>query len=156
YRGLKELTAPEIKWETELLFKFDEELEKAFNKGKKISPSSSKNATEIKFFIELHYQAGVGEDLQSVQLIWRGNPNAVGAKLRDDLSRRAKAPLLLTEVRRELVNKKGKLQGVSLNDVTTLTAVFNRDCGSLVSSQKNGIDLTKTFPKALKDAVCEQ
>jgi S-DNA-T family DNA segregation ATPase FtsK/SpoIIIE len=156
YRGLPELTAPEVEWETEKLFQFDEVLEWAREKGKKISDSSAKSATEIKFFIDLHYQVGLGEDNQSVQLIWRGNPEAIGAELHDDLERLAKAPLLLTEARRELVNKKGKLQGISLNDVTTLTAVYGKDCGSLVSSQKNGIDLAKTFPKALREAQQEQ
>lgn len=156
YRGLKDLTAPQVKWETELLFTYDEVLAKARQKGKKISESAARNATEIKFFIELFYQAGTGEDVQSVQLIWRGKPETIGAELRDDLQRLEKTPLLLTEVRRELVNKKGKLQGISLHDVTTLTAVFGKDCGSLVSTQKNGTDLSKTFPKALKDAVTEQ
>ena len=156
YRGLPALTAPEVEWDTERLFQFDEVLSKAREKSKKISDSTARNASEIKFFIELHYQAGVGEDIQSVQLIWRGNPEAIGAELHDDLKRLAKTPLLLTEVRRELVNKKGRLQGISLNDVTTLTAVYGKDCGSLISSQKNGIDLQKTFPKALRGTILEQ
>ncbi|MFN7929196.1 MAG: hypothetical protein U0Y68_14865 [Blastocatellia bacterium] len=156
YRGLKELTAPQVKGETELLFNYDEVLAKAREKGKKISESAARNATEIKFFIELTYQAGTGEDVESVQLIWRGKPETIGAELRDDLQRLEKTPLLLTEVRRELVNKKGKLQGISLHDVTTLTAVFGKDSGSLVSTQKNGIDLSKTFPKALKEVVADQ
>lgn len=156
YRGLVELTAPDVVWETEKLFQFEEVLEWAREKKKKISDSSARASTEIKFFIELRHQAGVGQDLQSVQLVWRGNTQAIGAELAEDLQRLGKAPLLLTEVRREIVNKKGKLQGISLSDVSTLTAVYGKDCGSLISSQKNGKDLTKDFPKALQQALTEE
>jgi len=156
YRGLAGLSAPEIVWETEQLFQFEEVLEWAREKKKKISDSSARAATEIKFFIELRHQAGVGKDIQSVQLIWRGATQTIGAELAEDLQRLGKAPLLLTEVRREIVNKKGKLQGISLNDVTTLTAVYGKDCGSLISSQKHGKDLAKDYPKALQEALSEQ
>lgn len=156
YRGLVELTAPEVLWETEMLFQFEEVLEWAREKKKKISDSAAKTAAEIKFFIELRHQVGMGEDVQSVQLIWRGNTQAIGAELAEDLQRLRKAPLLLTEVRREIVNKKGKLQGISLNDVSTLTAVYGKDCGSLISSQKNGKDLAKEFSQALQEALREE
>lgn len=156
YRGLAGLTAPEIVWETEQLFQFEEVLEWAREKKKKISDSSARAATEIKFFIELRHQAGVGHDTQSVQLIWRGNTQAIGAELAEDLQRLGKAPLLLTEVRRKIVNKKGRLQGISLSDVTTLTAVYGQDCGTLISSQKHGKDLAKDYPKALREALAEQ
>ena len=107
YRGLAGLTAPEVVWETEQLFQFEEVLEWAREKKKKISDSSARAAAEIKFFIELRHQAGVGQDIQSVQLIWRGNTQTIGTELAEDLQRLGKAPLLLTEVRREIDNKKG-------------------------------------------------
>lgn len=156
YRGLPELTAPTVRWETEKLFQFEEVLAWAHEKGKKTSSSAARSATEIKFIIELRHQVGLGEEVQSVQLIWRDNTEAIGAELSGDLQRLSKMPLLMTEVRRELVNKKGKLQGISLNDVTTLTAVYGKDCGSLISIQKHGKDLAKEFPQALQAAVNEQ
>lgn len=157
YRGIEKLTAPEVRWDTYWLFKYDELLEKAAKKAKyKRNESTARGATEIKFVVELAYRSTADEDVQTVQLVWRGNPNAIGMELRNDLGRMAKSPFLLSEVRRELVNKKGKLQGVALNDVATLTAVFGRDCGSLIGTQKLSDDLAKNLPRALKNAVQEQ
>lgn len=157
YRGLDRLTAPEVRWETHWLFKYDELLEKAATKPKyKRNESMARGAAEIKFVVELNYRTAAVEDAQSVQLVWRGNPNAIGMELRSDLGRLSKNPFLISEVRRELVNKKGKLQGVSLIDVATLTAVFGRDCGSLIGTQKLSEDLAKILPQALKTAVKEQ
>lgn len=157
YRGMDRLTSPEVRWDTHWLFKYDELLEKAAKKTKyKRNESTARVATEIKFVVELSYRSASNEDAQTVQLVWRGNPNAIGMELRSDLNRLIKNPFLISEVRRELVNKKGKLQGVSLNDVTTLTAVFGRDCGSLIGTQKSSDDLVKILPQALKNAVQEQ
>jgi S-DNA-T family DNA segregation ATPase FtsK/SpoIIIE len=158
YRGIAKLTTPEVRWDTHWLFKYDELLEKAAKKAKKYkrNESTARVATEIKFVVELSYRSATDEDTQTVQLVWRGNPNAIGIELPSDLNRLAKSPFLISEVRRELVNKKGKLQGVSLNDVATLTAVFGRDCGSLIGTQKSSDDLARILPQALKNAVQEQ
>lgn len=155
YRGLEQLTSPEVEWDTYWLFKYETLLEKAAAKSKKYrrNESTARAATEIKFVVELTYPDDDGVQGPSVQLIWRGNPNAIGMEMRTDLGRLAKNPFLLSEVRRELVNKKGKLQGVSLGDVSTLTAVFNRDSGSLVGTQKASENLAAQLPQTLRRTV---
>jgi S-DNA-T family DNA segregation ATPase FtsK/SpoIIIE len=153
YGGLDRLTSGLIKWETNWLFKYDELLKKAAEKPKyKRNESTSRAAAEIKFIVELTHSAG---EKDSVQLIWRGDPNAIGAELRNDLERLVKHPFLSGEVRRELVSRKGKLQGISLNDVTTLQSAHGKACGSLIGTERNSDDIAKILPSALKAAERE-
>jgi S-DNA-T family DNA segregation ATPase FtsK/SpoIIIE len=153
YHGLEQMTTGLVKWDTNWLFRYDELLKKAVERPKyKRNESGSRAATEIKFIIELTHGAG---EKDSVQVIWRGNQNAIGMELRNDLDRLVRNPFLTGEVRRELVSRKGKLQGISLNDVTTLQSVFGRDCGSLIGTEKNSDDIARILSGALKTAERE-
>jgi DNA segregation ATPase FtsK/SpoIIIE, S-DNA-T family len=157
YRGLEKLTGSNIQWETHWLFKYDTllEQERRKQKGKyKDNTSIARTSTEIKFYVELldDSQTAIGK----TQLIWRANPNAIGMELNEDLSRMLKnSPFQLCQVSRELVSKKGRLQGISLADVGTLAAAYRQDRGSLVSKYDNHQDLRKLLPDRLKKASDE-
>lgn len=158
YRGIEKLTSPEIEWETYWLFKYDELLEETKKRQKKKykeNQSVSKAATEIKFYVELHSSSS---DNHKIQLIWKYNPNAIGLELRQDLERLTnsdKSAFIQSQITRELVSKKGRLQGISLNDIGTLMAAFGQDRGSLIPKYDPNLDLAKTFPKKIKKAVEE-
>ncbi|MCW6038726.1 hypothetical protein K4A83_20975 [Spirulina subsalsa FACHB-351] len=137
YRGIEQLTSPEITWNTHWLFKYDEllkqEQQKNKNKKKEVkNTSTAKSSIEIKFYVELHL-ANSTKLINKIQLIWKGQPNAIGMELRHDLVRLQKAPCFISQVSRELVNKKGRLQGVSLEDVGTLMAAYGQNRGSLIN-----------------------
>ena len=160
YRGIEQLTNPEIEWETHWLFKYDELLEETKEKQKKKykeNQSLSKSATEIKFYVELHSSSSV---TPKIQLIWRFNANkkatAIGLEYYQDLIRLTdsnKSAFIQSNISRELVSKKGRLQGISLNDVGTIMAAFGQDRGSLIPKYQAKLDLAKTFPKKVKKAV---
>jgi DNA segregation ATPase FtsK/SpoIIIE, S-DNA-T family len=155
YRGLDRLTQPNINWDIHWLFKYDELIEDAKSKPKyKENNSVSQNATQIKFYVELEYEDEVHPSHQ-VQLIWKGNPNKIGAELHKDLLRLRKHPFPLSKVSKNPISKKGKLQGVSLNDVGTLQAVYGQNRGSLIGKYNSNNDISKLFDKNLKIALEE-
>lgn len=157
YRGIEQLTAPHIEWETHWLFKYETLLAETQKKQKKKyreNTSTSKAATEIKFYVEMRdsAQALIAKN----QLVWRCNPNAIGMELSSDFERLLKdSPFQLSQVSRELVSKKGRLQGIAFSDVGTLMAAYRQDRGSLVSKYDRKSDLDKTLPKKLKQAVTD-
>ena len=73
-------------------------------------------------------------------------------ELNDDLSRLSEKPFLLTSVNREPVSKKGHLQEISLDDVSTLEAAFGQDRGSLVSVLTKATDVVKLLHTKLQEA----
>jgi S-DNA-T family DNA segregation ATPase FtsK/SpoIIIE len=160
YRGIEQLTHPEITWNTHWLFKYDELLdsEQTKNKNKyKKNVSVAKAASEIKFYVELRSRSSQ-QVIGKTQLIWQGNSNSIGMELHDDLKRLVNpkhSAFFLSQVARELVSKKGRLQGISLTDVGTLMAAYGQDRGSLVSKYDRKLDLAKQFSTALKQAVKE-
>ena len=155
YRGIEELTTPHIEWQTHWLFKYEillEETKKKLKSKYRENASISKNATEIKFYVKM--RDSTQELIAKTQLIWRCNPNSIGMEMSKDLERMLKnSPFQLSQVSRELVSKKGRLQGISLADVGTLMAAYRQDRGSLVSKYDRNSDLDKTLPKGLKEAV---
>jgi S-DNA-T family DNA segregation ATPase FtsK/SpoIIIE len=155
YRGLEQLTDPQVSWETHWLFEYDKLLQEAMKRAKyKENTSTAKAATQIKFYVELETTDNLGlHSSVKIQLIWQGNPNAIGMELNNDLTRLVKLPFIHLEVNRNPVNKKGKLQGLSLDDVGTLEAVFRQDRGSLVSALTKSIDLGKIFIDRLNDSL---
>jgi len=155
YRGIENLTSPHIQWETHWLFRYDTLLEQLRNKAKyRKNTSAARAATEIKFYVEM--RDGTQSLIGKTQLIWRCSSNAIGMELRDDLNRlHSKAPFQLSEVARELVSKKGRLQGIALSDVGTLMAAYNQDRGSLVGKSEPKSDLGKMLPARLKQAESE-
>ncbi|HEX8902435.1 FtsK/SpoIIIE domain-containing protein [Vitreimonas sp.] len=147
YRGLEKSLGPKVKWEVGRLFKYAELIEKK-KKTKKYRPnrSVSRAALQIKFDVTLV----VNKERTTVQLIWMARPDAMGGELRDDLDRLANRPFILCEVDRLPVSKKGALQSISLNDVATLQAAYDRDSGSLVPRLTGSQDCERRFGLALK------
>jgi DNA segregation ATPase FtsK/SpoIIIE, S-DNA-T family len=90
------------------------------------------------------------------QMVWRCSPNTIGMELSSDFERLLKkSPFQISQVSRELVSKKGRLQGITLSDVGTLMAAYSQDRGSLISKNDPKSDLDKTLPKKVKEAVRE-
>jgi DNA segregation ATPase FtsK/SpoIIIE, S-DNA-T family len=156
YRGLDRLTQTKINWDVHWLFKYEELIEDAKSKSNKYKEniSVSQNATQIKFYVELEYEDEIHPPHQ-VQLIWKGNPNKIGTELHKDLSRLRKHPFPLSIASKNPISKKGKLQGVSLNDVGTLQAVYGQNRGSLIGKYNPNNDISKLFDKNLKMAFEE-
>lgn len=155
YRGIEQLTAPHIEWETHWLFKYDTLLKEAQKKAKyRENTSTAKTAIEIKFYVEMRDSAQAL--IAKTQLVWRCNPSSIGMELSSDLNRLLKkSPFLCSTVARELVSRKGRLQGISLSDVGTLMATYNKDRGSLVGKYESKDDLDKTLPKQLKQTIVD-
>jgi S-DNA-T family DNA segregation ATPase FtsK/SpoIIIE len=157
YRGLMELTSPEIAWETHWLFRFDQLVKEERVKEKpKLTESKARAATEIRFSLELEYQTRAGTNSQTTQLIWRGNPEAIGSQLYNDLESLQQHPFLLTHVYRNPVSRKGRIQDISLSDINTLKAADQRDHVSLVSAYDPEHDLAHIIPIRIREGVESQ
>jgi S-DNA-T family DNA segregation ATPase FtsK/SpoIIIE len=157
YRGIDQLTVPHIDWETHWLFKYDTLLEETQKKQKakyRKNTSVAKTATEIKFYVEMRDSAQAL--IAKTQLIWRCHPNSIGMELGNDLERLLKnSPFQLSQMSRELVSKKGRLQGIALLDIGTFMAAYRQDRGSLVSKYDRKSDLEKILPTKLEQAVAD-
>lgn len=150
YRGLQALMGKAVTWDTPYLFAYEEVLDRAKKRKKyRRNESTARAALQIKFDVILES----GSERATVQLIWAGQPNAIGLEFPKDLGRLIKRPLTRSSVARLPVSKKGALQSVSLADVGTLQPAFGQDAGTLVPRITAGEDVGKTFPKALKLAV---
>ncbi len=153
YRGLPELLGASVEWDTGYLFKYKELL--AWARTKKIRPntSSARAATQIRFDVGLHVGAEDVGDRHAVQVVWKASTAAIGMELADDLKRVRQLPLARLQVTRQPISRKGHLQGVSLDDVTTLEPAFGKDAGSLVSKLAALDDLGAELETALSDAT---
>ncbi|WP_292328528.1 hypothetical protein, partial [Mesorhizobium sp.] len=154
YKALRQVLPHAVSWDTPHIFEFEALLEAA-SKSRKFreNVSTSRANIQIKFDLTLTVGSGPGAEKNTVQLIWRGEPNAIGLALPDDLARLEKNPFGIAEVSRMLVSKKGAMQSVSLADVGTLQPSFRQDAGSLVPRSTNVEDLSKALPRAIKAAV---
>jgi S-DNA-T family DNA segregation ATPase FtsK/SpoIIIE len=156
YRGLVELTKGVVKWDVPHLFDFAELLEKAAKRAKyRRNESVARASLQIKFDIALSGKAGASDERTVVQLIWNGSPSVIGLELPSDLERLRKKPFVRSEVARLPVNRKGALQAVALDDITTLQPAFGQDSGSLIPRAAIAEDIGKRIPRALKEAVDE-
>lgn len=154
YRGLPELTGPNVSWDTSHLFTYEKLLEQAERRKKyRRNDSTSRNSLQIKFEIVLKVVQGAIADRTTVQLIWTGQPNAIGLECPGDLQRLETRPFMLSSVSRQSVSRKGALQSVSLSDVSTLEPAFGKDSGSLIPKLSAASDLARQFPQAVKTAV---
>ena len=154
YKALRLVLPQAVSWDTPHIFEFEALLEAA-RKSKKFreNVSTSRANIQIKFDLTLTVGSGATAEKNTVQLIWRGEPNAIGLALPDDLTRLEKNPFGIAEVSRMLVSKKGAMQSVSLADVGTLQPSFRQDAGSLVPRSTNVEDLGKALPRTIKAAV---
>lgn len=153
YRGLPALMGKAVTWDAPHIFQYEELLERAKRRKKyRRNESVSRASLQIKFDIELIVGSGASAERAVVQLVWAGQPNAIGAALSKDLRRLLDRPLRRTSVARLPVSRKGALQSVSLSNVGTLQPAFGQDAGSLVPRTNVGEDVTKLIPKCLKEA----
>jgi DNA segregation ATPase FtsK/SpoIIIE, S-DNA-T family len=163
YKGLEMITSPLIEWDTSWLFKYDELIEDERKRhqgnGKKSykkNTSVAKTSRQIKFYIELYYEDehGIEQDCK-VQLLWEGTTNAIGSELFNDLNRLSENPFQKSNVSKNPISKKGKLQGISLSDVYTFQAVYRQNRGSLVGVYEKEKDINLQFIQELKNARAE-
>ncbi|MDB5047257.1 MAG: hypothetical protein JWO30_328 [Fibrobacteres bacterium] len=157
YRGIEKMTSPFIDWEVSNLFSFDKLINELLQQEAKkrkypINTSSAKSATQIKFEIELQFSGTQVKRSQVTQLIWMGNPNSIGGQIYDDLDRLSKKPFVRHEVSRQPINKKGQLQSISLEDVSSLDAAFRQDAGSLIGTYHLANDFGKPYLKKIEEA----
>jgi S-DNA-T family DNA segregation ATPase FtsK/SpoIIIE len=153
YRGLPALMGEAVDWDVPYLFAYEELLERAQKRKKyRRNESVSRSSLQIKFDVVLTVGSGGGAERAVVQLVWSGQPNAIGQELPKDLARLLKRPMMRTSVARLPVSRKGALQSVSLRDVGTLQPAFGQDAGSLIPRTNAGEDVAKVFPKRLKEA----
>lgn len=153
YRGLPALMGKAVIWDAPYIFQYEELLERAKRRKKyRRNESVSRASLQIKFDVELVVGSGAGAERAVVQLVWAGQPNAIGAELSKDLRRLLERPLRRTSVARLPVSRKGALQSVSLSDVGTLQPAFGQDAGSLVPRTNVGEDVAKLIPRRLKEA----
>jgi S-DNA-T family DNA segregation ATPase FtsK/SpoIIIE len=156
YKGLNELTQQFIEWDTHWLFKFDQLLQEnkdKVGKKKKKNTSMAKSATQIKFYVDLTTQDdSIYTSTPKVHLIWQAQPNGVGFELPKDLERIAKYTFQQSSISKNPVSKKGKLQSISLDDVSTLQPVFGQNKGSFIGTYDKSRDISKIFLARLKTA----
>jgi len=153
YRGLPALMGAAVVWDVPYLFEYEELLERAQKRKKyRRNESISRASLQIKFDVILTVGSGGSAERAVVQLVWSGQPNAIGQELPKDLARLLKRPMMRTSVARLPVSRKGALQSVSLSDVGTLQPAFGQDAGSLIPRTNAGEDVAKVFPKRLKEA----
>ena len=156
YRGLPALFGPKVVWDTPNIFAYETFIaDIKASKGKKFrrNESTARPSLQIKFEIILKVAQGASVDTRSVQLTWTGEPDAIGVELPWDWDRLEKGPFVYTSVGRQTVSRKGALQGVSLDDVTTLEPAFGKDCGSLMPKLQKAPDAEKDFLAGLKAAI---
>lgn len=153
YRGLPALMGKAVTWDAPHLFDYEALLDRAKKRKKyRRNESVSRSSLQIKFDITLAIGSGPGAERAVVQLVWMGQPNAIGLELPKDLGRLLGRPLLRTRVARLPVSRKGALQSVSLADVATLQPAFGQDAGSLIPRTNAGEDVGKLIPRRLKEA----
>ncbi|GCD50584.1 FtsK/SpoIIIE domain-containing protein [Acetobacter pasteurianus] len=152
YRGLPALMGPNVIWDKSIdyIFEYEKLLEKA-KKSKKYrtNVSTARAALQIKFDVTL----SAGSEQETVQLIWIGQPNAIGSELPEDISRLIERPFVRCKVARLPVSRKGALQSVSLADVGTLQPAFGQNSGTLVSRVSNSSNIEAQFKKNLKKSI---
>lgn len=154
YRGLPALMGNSVKWDTSHLFEYEALLDVAATRKRyKRNVSMSRTSLQIKFDVTLTVGGGALSDRTTVQVIWTGQPSAIGLELRDDLERLLKRPFTRSSVARQQVSRKGALQSVSLKDVATLQPAFRQDSGSLIPKSDGDADVARLLRENLRSAT---
>jgi S-DNA-T family DNA segregation ATPase FtsK/SpoIIIE len=152
YRGLHNLTRRDISWEVGDLFSFERIIARDQERGRfQPNTSVSKAANQIKFYVSLDCGGERGQSY-ATQLVWTFNPNGICSQMPSDWERLLEHPFVQTRVSREPVSKKGKLQAIDLEDVSTFEPVFRQERGSLIPRYDRESDLAILYPKRLEDA----
>lgn len=159
YRGLQDLTGPNVTWDVGHLFRFEDLLREAAEKRKKKftrTTSAARNAVQIKFELELEVGAGANSRNVGCQVIWQGQPGALGMELHEDLERLIRKPFIRSSVNRKSVSRKGLHQSVSLRDASSLEPAYDKDSGSLVPKHGAALDIAEPFKQALRSGRAEE
>ena len=154
YRGLKALFSTRATWDFGELLNF-EALSELWKSAKKpiVNRSVAKSALQLKFLLELEVELSTGTtETFFKQLIWTYGPNAVASEFPGDWLRLVEHPLVKCRVNREPVSGKGRYQSLDLRNVRTLYPAYGQDCGSFVSTYKNGNDISLIWPANLTKA----
>lgn len=163
YRGFADTLGEYVEWKADgqgqnpfdPIFDYPNYFAHADKDGKlKKNTSSSRAATQLKFEIALVSKVkGIEKNLGKIQLIWSARPQAIGLALREDVKRLLKkGGPVCTDVSRKRVSSKGSAQMVSLLDVGTLEALFDRDSGTLVPLPAKMLSMRKE----IKDRIDEE
>ena len=154
YRAIRTLLSRQVEWHVGDIFTLERAVERLKERDKfKKNTSTAKAANQVKFYITLECTTGRATESYSAQMVWRFNPNGICSEFTEDWTRIVKHPFLISDVSRESVSKKGKLQAIDLADVATLMPVFRQDRGSLVGPYDNHRDLAVAIPHALNAAL---
>ncbi|MDQ8203345.1 FtsK/SpoIIIE domain-containing protein [Pelagicoccus sp. SDUM812003] len=156
YKELSRFLGGNVKCEFGELFNYEDHDKKWRESGRKGYPnrSKSKNATQIKFYLELEAELLHGSPQTfTTQLVWKFNPSTIASELRDDWQRLAKKPFIRSQTTRESVSGKGRFQTVALDNVATLQPSYDKDRGSLVPVYEKGRDVELLWRRNLKQAL---
>jgi S-DNA-T family DNA segregation ATPase FtsK/SpoIIIE len=132
YRGLPRLMQGLVEWQVPEIFGYEELLEWADAHDEKPSTSRARAATQIKFDVEILVGEGGGRERQVVQVVWRGDPDGIGANLFEDARHLLSRPLVQARVVRRIGGAKGHGHALSLADTSTLEALGDREAGRLL------------------------
>jgi S-DNA-T family DNA segregation ATPase FtsK/SpoIIIE len=155
YAGVKSLFGDRVTWNVGQLFDFPKLVKEwSEQKKSKLNRSTAKAAIQLKFVLELEFDASTGgTQSYSTQLLWKYDPNSVSSQLVDDWNRLADNPLVYCRAHQEPVSTKGMLQTVDLSNVRTFVPAYDRDRGSFVSVYKKQNDIALQFRSNVKKAV---
>jgi S-DNA-T family DNA segregation ATPase FtsK/SpoIIIE len=156
YRGLRNLLGTAVEWTVGHIFSLERLVAERQARGTyERTQSISRTKNEIKFYVTLECSTDAGVLGYSTQMIWRFNPGGICSAFAEDWGRVANHPLALCRVSREPVSKKGRLQGIDLDDVTTLMPVFRQDRGSLVGTYAPEQDLQSVIGESLRRGLAD-
>jgi S-DNA-T family DNA segregation ATPase FtsK/SpoIIIE len=150
YRGLPALLGHDVQWAPTDLF--DAAVREPEGKARR-NTSTARAANQLKFTVTLTTVVGDNDNDFSTQVIWTFAPGSILAECAADWERLERHPFCSSQVSREPVSAKGRLQSVELRDVSTLMPVFGRDRGSLIRKSEHRDDLAVRFENGLKQAV---
>ncbi len=157
YRGLKDLLGPQVRWQVNKLFEYDDLVEEWKDKKVPLNHSIARNALEIKFILYLEVElARGGTEVYSTQLIWKFNPNEVISEFVADWTRLKEHPLVYCRVSRKAIGSKGQAQIVDLSNVKSFTPVYGQASGSFVAAYRTQNDVVRVWLENIKQAEKEQ
>lgn len=138
YKALPHTLPQAVSWDTPHIFEFEALLEAARKRRKfRENVSTSRANIQIKFDLILTVGEGPSAEKNVVQLIWRGEPNAIGLALPDDLARLEKNPFGIV----------GRLILTAHGDV----AAPGRD--KRLRSRKHGRNMVVRLPCIFRDLI---
>jgi S-DNA-T family DNA segregation ATPase FtsK/SpoIIIE len=141
YNGLKAVFGNKVQWEVGSLFDFPD-LVAGWRAARKLNNSTARAALQLKFIVELEIEVTPGHsEVNSAQMIWQFNPNAVTAGYAQDWARLQEHPLVYCNAHRKPLSGKAQFQTVDLSNVLTFVPVFGKERGTFVGVYKKAVDI---------------